>query len=247
MATKEKIIKTVIKGAVEDAAEGAAKDAAEDAAKDAAEDAAKDAAKDAAEDATEDAAKDAADDAAKGAAKDAAGDAAKGIKPFDWLKGAASGGAELCTDNPRTCAALVAGTGVAAYVAEKNAKASKEEQACKSVCLPSNWNDYIGDPDNTAIKYRAVPVLDKDGNPTGFPADEVCKSPEKDCDKFCDRACHISRSLLGDVPFLGNVTDTIEDLFNQFFGKFGKYVSYFLYFCIVAFIIFLIFNLFKKN
>jgi len=242
MATKE-IIKDVTKEAVEDAAKGAA----EDAAKGAAEDAAKDAAEDVAEDVAKDAADDAAEDAAKGAAKGAAGDAAKVIKPFEWLKGAASGGAELCSNNPRTCAALVAGTGVAAYVAEKNAKASKEEQACKSVCLPSNWNDYIGDPDNTTIKYRAVPVLDKDGNPTGFPADEVCKSPEKDCDKFCDRACHISRSLLGDVPFLGNVTDTIEDLFNQFFGKFGKYVSYFLYFCIVAFIIFLIFKLFKKN
>jgi len=230
MAT-EGALKDITEGIIEDTTKGAAGDAAKAAAGDAAKGAAGDAARDAAE------------DAAKGAAEDAA----KGIKPFEWLKGAASGGAKLCTDNPRTCAALVAGTGVAAYVAEKNAKASKEEQACKSVCLPTNWPEYIGDPDNTTIKYRAVPVLDKDGNPTGFPGDEVCKSPEKDCDKFCDKVCRVSRSLLGDVPFLGNVTDTIEDLFNQFFGKFGKYVSYFLYFCIVAFVIFLIFNLFKKN
>ena len=52
-------------------------------------------------------------------------------------------------------------------------------------------------------------------------AGEVCKSPTKDCDK----ACHVSRSLLGDIPFLGNIEDTIKDIFTQMFSGPFKYIT----------------------
>ena len=158
--------------------------------------------------------------AAQEAGEEALQTAAKkslGVTAYEW----ASGGAKICYENPKTCTALVTGTGVAAYVATKNKNASEEEKKCKSICLPINWDKHIQDPKNVTIEYRKVPVVDKDGKPIGFPGDEVCQSPTKDCDVFCDKACHINRSLLGDIPFMSTIVDTLKDIFNSIFGKIG--------------------------
>lgn len=164
--------------------------------------------------------------AAGKAAEDAAESASESVakRGFNLFKRGASKGADLCLDNKKMCASVIGGSALAGYVAIKNKEASESERACKAVCLPSNWPGYIAGSEQT-IKYRDIPVTDKDGKETGFPADEVCKSPTKDCDKFCDNACHVSRSILGDIPFLGNIEDTMKDLFTQMFSGTFKYIT----------------------
>ena len=164
--------------------------------------------------------------AAGKAAEKAAGDASESIakRGFNLFKRGASKGADLCLDNKKTCASVIGVSALAGYVAIKNKDASESERACKAVCLPSNWPGYIAGSEQT-IKYRDIPVTDKDGKETGFPADEVCQSPTKDCDKFCDDKCHVSRDLLRDIPFLGNIEDTMKDLFTQMFSGTLKYVT----------------------
>ena len=162
-------------------------------------------------------------------AGDEAGDEAseeagkKAVKGFSLSKGA-----KYCAEHPGFCLSLATigggGGGLAAYIIKKNKDASKEERACKAVCLPSNWPAYKAGSETT-IKYRKIPITDKDGKVTDFPKDEVCQSPTKDCDKFCDKACHVSRSLLNDIPFLGNITDTITDIFTQMFSGPMKYIT----------------------
>jgi hypothetical protein len=164
--------------------------------------------------AAEDAAEDAADTASKSVAK----------RGFNLFKKGVSKGADLCLDDKKTCASVIGVSALAGYVAIKNKEASESERACKAVCLPSNWPGYIAKTEQT-IKYRDIPVTGEDGKPIDFPADEVCKSPTKDCDKFCDNACHVSRSLLGDIPFLGNIEDTMKDLFTQMFSGTLKYIT----------------------
>lgn len=195
--------------------------------------AAGDAAKKAAGAAAEDTAKKAASAAAKEGAEEGASKAAKSLPGYNWV----SGGAKLCYDNPKTCAGVAGATALGTYIGVKNKQASDEEKACKTVCLPVNWPDYVADPDNTQINYRPIPVTGTDGKATGFPADEVCKSPEKDCDKFCDDACHVSRSLLNDIPFMGNIEDTITDALSQIFGDYAQYIGTFLTIVIVIMIV----------
>jgi len=196
-----------------------------EAGREAGEDAGREAVAEAGREAAAEAGEAAGREAGEAAGKEAAAEAgSRATRGFNLFKKGVSKGADLCLDDKKTCASVIGVSALAGYVAIKNKEASESERACKAVCLPSNWPGYIAKTEQT-IKYRDTPVTDKDGKEIGFPADEVCKSPTKDCDKFCDNACHVSRSILGDIPFLGNIEDTMKDLFTQMFSGTLKYIT----------------------
>ena len=120
-------------------------------------------------------------------------------------------GATFCSRNKTSCA-LLATSGVATYVAEKYKHLKDEERECIGACLPKNWDNYKAKRDSN-IEYQSLPLKNKDGSDISeFNSDNVCQSSEKDCDKFCEKACHQDTGILNLLGLKRVVNDTFNEL-----------------------------------
>lgn len=167
------------------------------------------------------------------------------VSPYGFATRMVSKGAEFCGDNKLTCGSVVGAVGLGAYAYGKNKKLNEREQQCMGVCLPPNWVAYESGGDKE-IQYREIPVLDKDGNSIDFPQDSVCKSPNKDCYKFCEKKCHRDRNILNYLPGAKETVDSLVDTFKDIMESiFGENWNVYLFGLIVLIAIYIIFEILR--
>jgi len=127
-------------------------------------------------------------------------------------------GAKFCKKSKVACTTIIGGAGLGTYLKLRYDHLKEDERQCIGVCLPSNWDLYENSQDKT-IEYRSLPIKDDKGKAIDdFSKDNVCHSPEKDCNKFCEKACHVDTgalNLLGIKSFVEDTFKELMDLFND--------------------------------